>query len=83
MFILMLSMQAQNPNQLISDDGLKEPHGCGVQCPDYLWDCGLPGHPTLHPVNKSMLVAHNRASLLPKKGEGQCIPLLTCCLQQI
>lgn len=46
-------------------------------------DCGLPGHPTLHPMNKSMLVVHNRASLLPEKGEGLCIPPLTSCLQHI
>ena len=45
--------------------------------------CGLPGHPTLHPMNKSVLVVHNRAPLLPKKGEGLCIPPLTSCLQHI
>lgn len=34
----------------------------------------------MHPVNKSTLGAHNGARLLPKKGEGRCIPPLTSSL---
>ena len=34
-------------------------------------------------MNTSTLVVHNRAPLLPEKGEGHCIPSLTCCLWQI
>lgn len=30
--------------------------------------CGFPEHPTLHPMNKSMLVVHNRARAAPWKG---------------
>lgn len=33
----------------------------------------------MHPANKG-IGAHNRAGLLPKKGEGRRIPPLTCSL---
>lgn len=70
-------------SELTSAHSFKEPRVWAAQSPDYLsLSFGL-WHPTLHPMNKSMLVVHNRAPLLSEKGEGHCIPPLTSCLQQI
>lgn len=55
-----------------------DPHySTSAAAPVLVLGWGLPGHPTMHPVNKA-IGAHNRARLLPTKGEGRRIPPLTC-----